>query len=186
MLLLWSSSNKFDCFIETKSLDGETNLKVKAIQERVREFIPTDSNLNALDNAEFNYEEPNPALYEFSGSITANQDQIPIDNNNIILRGCKLKNTESIIGAVCFTGHYTKIMMNSIKAKPKHSDLEKKLGMLIVIIFGMLIVFCVIAALMYIAWYNDNKTYLSYIELGDLNLFGEFWIRLGNWILIFG
>ena len=85
-----------------------------------------------------------------------------------------------------FTGHYTKIMKNSIKAKPKHSDLEHKLNRQIIIVFLMLVLFCTIASIMYVIWYKSQKDYISYIKLGDLNVISEFFIRLGNWILIFG
>ena len=186
LLVLWSSSAKHDCFIETKNLDGETNLKLKAVPERIRELIPTEQLLSAMNGALFDFEAPNEHIYEFSGSITYQNERIPLDNNNILLRGCKLKNTEAVIGVVCFTGHYTKIMMNSIKAKPKHSDLERKLGVQILIVFIMLVLFCSIASIMYVTWYTSNKSQIGYIQLGDLNPFAEFWIRLGNWILIFG
>lgn len=186
LLLLWTSSPKQDCFIETKNLDGETNLKPKAVMERIREHIKAEKDIHNMDGAQFDFEAPNELIYEFNGSIKFKGTQIPLDNNNIVLRGCKLKNTEAIVGIVCFTGHYTKIMMNSIKAKSKHSDLERKLGMQILVVFLMLLVFCTIASIMYVIWYNENKKYISYIDLGDLNLFVEFFIRLGNWVLIFG
>lgn len=186
LLLLWTSTPKKDCFIETKNLDGETNLKPKAVMEKIRDNIQTEQDLQNMNGAQFDFEAPNEFIYEFNGSIKFRESQIPLDNNNIVLRGCKLKNTDAIIGVTIFTGHYTKIMMNSIKAKPKHSDLEKKLGMQILVVFIMLLVFCSVASIMYVVWYNENKKYISYIELGDLNLFGEFWIRFGNWILIFG
>ena len=72
------------------------------------------------------YEKPSPYLYNFCATITPNnsEDKIPLDASNLILRGCSLKNTEFIIGLVCYTGHDTKIMLNSVKSKPKKSKLE--------------------------------------------------------------
>lgn len=46
--------------------------------------------------------------------------------------------------------------------------------------------FCIIAATLYLVWYNDNKDFIGYIKLGDLNGATEWFTRLGNWILIFG
>lgn len=186
LLLLWTSNAKQGCFIETKNLDGETNLKPKAVSEKIRDHIPTEQDFHKMDGAQFDFEAPNELIYEFNGSIKFNESQIPLDNNNVALRGCKLRTTDAIVGVVIFTGHCTKIMMNSIKAKPKHSDLERKLGIQILVVFIMLLIFCSVASIMYVVWYNENKKYISYIGLGDLNLFGEFWIRFGNWILIFG
>ena len=42
----------------------------------------------------------------------------------MILRGCKLRNTEHVFGLTVFTGHDSKIMMNSQSAKYKFSSLE--------------------------------------------------------------
>lgn len=42
----------------------------------------------------------------------------------MILRGCKLRNTEEVYGIAVFTGHDSKIMMNSTNAKYKFSSLE--------------------------------------------------------------
>lgn len=42
----------------------------------------------------------------------------------MILRGCKLRNTEEVIGIAVFTGHDSKIMMNSSNAKYKFSSLD--------------------------------------------------------------
>lgn len=187
LVLLWSSGPKSDCFLETKNLDGETNLKQKFVDPKARAITNNNPDLKGILGLRMDCEEPNVLLENFTGSIHPQNDkEFALDNSNVVLRGCKLKTTETIIGVVIFTGHFTKIMMNSIKAKPKSSDLEKKLGMQIFLVFGMLVVLCTIAAAMYVTWYTDNKNFIPYLDLGDLNAFGEFWVRLGNWILIFG
>lgn len=56
--------------------------------------------------------------------MTEDEIKIPIDLCNFILRGSSIKNTEFICGFVVYTGHETKIMMNSFKTKGKKSDLE--------------------------------------------------------------
>lgn len=45
--------------------------------------------------------------------------------DNFILRGCSLRNTKYIVGLASYTGHDTKIMLNSVRAKPKKSKVEK-------------------------------------------------------------
>ena len=42
--------------------------------------------------------------------------KISLGADNMILRGCKLRNTEYVYGVTVFSGHDTKIMMNSAKA----------------------------------------------------------------------
>lgn len=108
-----------------------------------------------------------------------------MDNNNILLRGCNLKNTDWIIGIVVYNGHNSKIMKNSVRTKEKKSLLEEKMNHYIILIFCFLLIFCGTSALLYIVWLNvigDNQIYLNL----KLNLFTTFFIRLGNWILIFG
>lgn len=140
LLLISTSSPKQDCFIETKNLDGETNLKVKFVHPSIREVVQDGKLLDTFYGAEFFFEAPSPLIYEFSGSVTCKGAQIGIDINNFPLRSCKLKNTDWIIGVVSFNGHYTKIMMNSIKAKPKKSDIEDKVGWLLIWLFGLLVI----------------------------------------------
>jgi len=43
------------------------------------------------------------------------------------LRGCNLRNVKYVFGLVAYTGHDTKIMMNSYKARTKRSKLEVKM-----------------------------------------------------------
>ena len=73
------------------------------------------------------YERPNPYLYNFSGTIGARgtEQKVALDQSNMILRGCSLRNTDFIFGLILYTGPDTKIMLNSVKAKPKKSKLEK-------------------------------------------------------------
>lgn len=53
-----------------------------------------------------------------------NENKISLGADNMILRGCKLRNTEEVYGIAVFTGHDSKIMMNSTNAKYKFSSLE--------------------------------------------------------------
>jgi len=52
-------------------------------------------------------------LEKFDGYVelpaAAGKGKISISNNNILLRGCSLKNTKYVYGLVCNTGHETKI-----------------------------------------------------------------------------
>ena len=96
-----------------------------------------------------NYEKPNPYLYLFNGSIEVeNNKNISIDNNNFILRGCSLKNTEYIYGLTLYSGHDTKIMKNSIKPLRKaFTNVEKIMNKQILIIILMQIILCFFCAI---------------------------------------
>lgn len=76
--------------------------------------------------AKIEYELPNQHLYEFSGNLTKENDQpIPINPDQILLRGSQLRNTKWIYGIVLYTGHETKLMKNSNSPPLKRSHLEK-------------------------------------------------------------
>ncbi len=51
------------------------------------------------------YEAPNSYINRFNGNICSKGDNlIPLSLQNIVLRGCSLKNTEYVIGVVVYTG----------------------------------------------------------------------------------
>lgn len=139
LLLVYSTSEKADCYVETKNLDGETNLKMKAVPKPFREIVSSEDDLNRILGIRLQYEEPNPFLYTFDGFMTVEDLKIPIETKNVLLRGSNLRNTQAIFAVVIFTGHCTKIMMNSVKAKPKRSNLEVKLGWQILTVFLLLV-----------------------------------------------
>lgn len=193
LLLVYSTSEKADCFVETKNLDGETNLKMKTVHPCFREKVTSESDLPNIFQIRLQYEEPNPFLYSFDGYMTADNETFPIETKHVLLRGSNLRNTQAIYGVVVFTGHCTKIMMNSVKAKPKRSHLEVKLGWQILTVFLLLVVywlrqvaFCSIAAALYLSWVSKYSNQVPYLKIGSYNGVLEFFIRLGNWILIFG
>jgi magnesium-transporting ATPase (P-type) len=73
-------------------------------------------------------ENPNDMLYRFEGTLKLGGDKkdviVPLSTDQMLLRGSSLRNTEYIYGIVVFTGHETKIMMNSVGSRAKFSKLE--------------------------------------------------------------
>jgi phospholipid-transporting ATPase len=78
--------------------------------------------------------------------------QVPLSADNFLLRGSQLRNTEWIYGVAVYTGHETKIMMNGQMAKPKKSDIEKKMDIYILIIILIQTIICLVAAIIYALW----------------------------------
>jgi magnesium-transporting ATPase (P-type) len=54
-------------------------------------------------------------LYEFNGRLTFNDqaETVALDSQRALLRGSALKNTSWVFGVVIYTGHESKLMMNS-------------------------------------------------------------------------
>ena len=64
----------------------------------------------------------------------------------LLLRGCFLKNTDSVYGMAIYTGHHTKIMMNAKHPPHKMSNVLKKMNELLYsvsIFYVFYVCFCV-------------------------------------------
>ncbi|GLT86354.1 hypothetical protein SLE2022_044990 [Rubroshorea leprosula] len=145
LLLLASTNPDGVCYIETANLDGETNLKIRKALERTWDYLTPDKACEF--KGEVQCEQPNNSLYTFTGNLVMENQTLPLSPNQLLLRGCSLKNTQYIVGAVIFTGHETKVMMNSMNVPSKRSTLERKLDKLILILFGTLFTMCLIGAI---------------------------------------
>lgn len=63
-------------------------------------------------------EQPNNRLYTYDGTLTLELDNgttknLPLDPGQMLLRGAQLRNTSWVYAVVVFTGHETKLMLNS-------------------------------------------------------------------------
>ncbi len=111
LVLLNTSSKKGICYVETKNLDGETNLKHKeALKETVQACHDDISVLSNIPGTTIECEAPNDLLYKFEGNLVLNNKRVALGPDQLLLRGSTLKNTTWIYGIVVFTGHETKIM----------------------------------------------------------------------------
>ena len=125
MLVLTTSLPKGICYVETKNLDGETNLKHKQVEKSILRLAQGETGaVTNFRGAQVDCEGPNEYLYKFEGTLTFTDGAtVPLDPDQILLRGSTLRNTEWIIGVVVYTGHETKIMKNSTNARSKKSKI---------------------------------------------------------------
>jgi phospholipid-translocating P-type ATPase (flippase) len=133
-------------FVDTCNLDGETNLKP-------RDSLRIAGNVQTADAAtrltgELVCDHPNNLLYTFNGYLERTGDtvQYPIDNNQVFLRGCILRNVEFVIGVVVYTGYDSKLMKNSSAARTKRSRLEKGLNVKLMSVLAFMVAFSFIGA----------------------------------------
>ncbi|GLU03014.1 hypothetical protein SLE2022_202360 [Rubroshorea leprosula] len=145
LLLLASTNPDGICYVETANLDGETNLKIRKALERTWDYLTSEKAFEF--KGEVQCEQPNNSLYTFTGNLVMENQTLPLSPNQLLLRGCSLKNTQYIVGAVIFTGHETKVMMNSMNVPSKRSTLERKLDKLILALFCTLFSMCLIGAI---------------------------------------
>lgn len=77
-------------------------------------------------------------------------------------------------------------MMNTIRSKEKKSMLEKKMNKYIIFVFCFLLFFCMLSSILYMIWFKEKAKSHLYLETADENSALIFFLRFGNWILIFG
>jgi phospholipid-transporting ATPase len=90
---------------------------------KIKQALPqTATILNPVDMAQLQgtikSEQPNNRLYNYDGVLTTASEtgktkDYPLDPTQMLLRGAQLRNTLWIYGIVVFTGHETKLMLNS-------------------------------------------------------------------------
>ncbi|CAI5505615.1 unnamed protein product [Closterium sp. Naga37s-1] len=183
LICLATSGDRGACFVDTMSLDGETNLKTRnAISET-----------NAMSLAELaglrgrvECEHPSAAIYTFVGNMRLGVDAGSYDEekeaeeeatgnpplflgpDNILLRGSRLRNTGWAVGMVVYTGRQTKVMMNSTDPPYKRSFVERRLDyviifevvLLLTLAAGSAVVFALaLARLMPAQWYLRPHDY---------------------------
>ena len=126
MLMVDSSLPKGIAYVETKNLDGETNLKHKQAEKTLQRLAKTSNNacLTVFNGSVIDCEGPNEHLYKFEGNLTLTDGAIiPIDPDQILLRGSCLRNTEWVVGICVYSGHETKIMKNGSNSRVKVSKI---------------------------------------------------------------
>lgn len=172
LVLVHVSGPSRQCYMSSMNLDGETSLKVRraldvALLARRRSdyatFESDDSGVAGglhLHSMSITCDEPNNNLTSFDGYFeaagTGDQPVTPlgsreaeilaVEKDNVLLRGCVLRNTESVVGVVVYTGHETKMMLNSTGQQVKRSQLERTMNTHVLGLVGLLLVCCLTAA----------------------------------------
>lgn len=168
MLLISSSEPNGMCYIETANLDGETNLKIRQSLPCTSICSTKEQVESVLNSATIECDPPNAKLYEFEGRLLMPNgvDTYPLGPDNILLRGAKLKNTAWVHGVVLYTGHESKLMINSLAETPiKQSRLEKITNIQILWLVFILLTTGFLSAVFSQIWTSGNSHW--YIYIGD-------------------
>ncbi|KAF1788353.1 P-type ATPase, N-terminal [Phytophthora cactorum] len=174
------------CFVETKSLDGETNLKVRQALSCTFSQLSDPRALAQLPGRVI-CEKPNHDVNTFSGRFEPQSGHaIPIDLKNVALRGCVIRNTPFIYGLVLNTGADTKIMQAG-----SHTPPTKISKILAIVNRGNALLMAILASLCN----REGATYLHLENLsgvapfrndvvGILIYLGYFWILIASFVPI--
>jgi magnesium-transporting ATPase (P-type) len=160
IVLLGCSEPSDIAYVETANLDGETNLKPK-------NCVNADSKVLSYDWSALNSTVvcplPNNDIFKFDAytdaTLGGESSQISLTVNNLLMRGCKLKNTQYAIGIVVYTGNETKMMKNLTKGAHKTSNIESKLNYLIVILFCFQALCCIVQSIAASIFMRNSASY---------------------------
>lgn len=115
-------------FVETKNLDGETNLKSRHGVAALAGLTDAQQCTDPKNQFHIDCERPDTDMYKLNAAVTANNDVSSIDLSHTLLRGTVLRNTDWVIGVVLFTGFDTKILLNSGGTPSKRSKVERQMN----------------------------------------------------------
>ncbi|KAJ9667057.1 aminophospholipid translocase [Coniosporium apollinis] len=186
LVLLASSEPEGLCYIETANLDGETNLKIKqAIPETADLVSPAE--LSRL-GGRLRSEQPNSSLYTYEATLTiaagGGEKELPLQPDQLLLRGATLRNTPWIHGVVVFTGHETKLMRNATATPIKKTAVERMVNYQILMLGAILISLSLISSIGDVIVRATASSKLAYLEYKDYNVARQFFSDIFTyWVL---
>lgn len=181
IVLIQASGVEGAAQIETKSLDGETNLKSKKPLAAISQRCPDETSIARLE-ADFVVEDPNLDLYKFDGRVSLAGETIPLTSNEVIYRGSIVRNTPYAVGLVVYSGEECKIRMNANKnPRVKAPTLQAKVNRVVVMVACLVFFIAAILTIGYAIWQpriESKSWYLINAEVPIGHVFTSFVIML--------
>ncbi|KAI8979748.1 hypothetical protein BDF20DRAFT_906215 [Mycotypha africana] len=188
LILMSSSEPEGLCYIETSNLDGEVNLKIKqALPQTANILNPADmSRLQGVIKSE----QPNNRLYNYDGTLSLNsygaqRQDYALTPTQLLLRGAQLRNTSWIYGLVVFTGHETKLMLNSSKKPSKVSNVTHITNQNIMYLFWILVGMSFAGALGGVLFSKFKGEQATYLPLHSMTYGQEFGYDILTFLILF-
>jgi phospholipid-translocating P-type ATPase (flippase) len=170
MAMISSSVENGLLYSMTANLDGETNLKLRKVNEEAALDTSTKiSSLNSECGKLYGYidcQSPNGDINNYdaslvkttpNGEVLGEDSKIALGRENMLLRGCQLRNTNWAVGIILATGKDTKIQMNFAEPPFKVSTTMKTLNYIVLTLFGFMIVICGISSAMSAMWLGNEQ-----------------------------
>ncbi|XP_058284118.1 phospholipid-transporting ATPase IK [Hylobates moloch] len=133
VLLLASTEPSSLCYVETVDIDGETNLKFRQALMVTHKELTTTKKMASFQGTVM-CEAPNSRMHHFVGCLEWNDKKYSLDIGNLLLRGCRIRNTDTCYGLVIYAGFDTKIMKNCGKIHLKRTKLDLLMNKLVVVV----------------------------------------------------
>ncbi|KAJ4486160.1 phospholipid-translocating ATPase [Lentinula aciculospora] len=131
ILICSTSEDENVAFVETKNLDGETNLKSRSSVPELTHMRTAAACAEKENAFSVELDRPDNNMFRLNSTVNiahATPPRVSADMSNVLLRGTVLRNTSWVIGVVLFTGEDTKIVQNSGGTPSKQSKVERQMN----------------------------------------------------------
>ena len=163
VILLHVAEPSISAYTETRSLDGETNLKTKKPLAEVSRLCH-DLDCVADLSADFVVQDPNLDLYTFDGRLSLDGLTVPLTNDEVVYRGSILRNTPSALGLVIYSGEECKIRMNANKRpRVKAPRLQGTVNKVVILVAALVFLIAFIMTGLYQVWRRSTETKSWYL-----------------------
>jgi phospholipid-translocating ATPase len=147
ILICATSEEENVAFVETKNLDGETNLKS-------RNALPALNHLRSAANCadpknvfEVECDRPEVLMHKLDAAVVINGERHSVDLQTTLLRGTVLRNTAWVIGIVMYTGLDTKLVLNAGGTPSKRSKVERQMNPMVLANLAILAAMATVCAI---------------------------------------
>lgn len=128
IIICATSEDENVAFVETKNLDGETNLKSRNACSALTHLRDAKECADPKNSFCIDCERPDNNMYKLTATAVLPEGKYPIDLGQTLLRGTMLRHTKWVIGLVIYTGEDTKIVLNSGGTPSKRSKVERQMN----------------------------------------------------------
>ena len=128
---------------------------------------------------------PNENIEQWDANLSIHSNDTDLESlkiNNLLLRGCFLRNTDYVIGVVVYMGQESKIMKNSKKPPRKVSNLMKMMNYMLYTVFILQIGIISLFASLSIAWISNKGEKYEYLDMGTAGSSRWFIQLLTYWV----
>jgi phospholipid-translocating ATPase len=148
VLICATSEDENVAYVETKNLDGETNLKSRNAVPALTHLRTACACADPAHAFRVECDRPDVNMYKLNAAVVgADGARAPVELPMTLLRGTVLRNTGWVIGLVLFTGEDTKIVLNSGGTPSKRSRVERQMNPQVFINLALLAVIATVCAI---------------------------------------
>jgi phospholipid-translocating ATPase len=145
ILICATSEDENVAFVETKNLDGETNLKSRNAAPALTHLRNAAACADPKNVFRVICDRPEVLMHKLVATVEINEERSPVDLQTTLLRGTVLRNTAWVIGIVMYTGLDTKLVLNSGGTPSKRGKVERQMNPMVLanlVILGIMAAVC--------------------------------------------